>query len=72
MSNRRSIILFGKGVMLPMRQSPKFSIWSSLPVLVGSGDIREAASMERMVAVSEEPAQERNIKGNIRKQLPRS
>ncbi|CAM3637882.1 hypothetical protein PVOR_10024 [Paenibacillus vortex V453] len=55
-----------------MRQSPKFSIWSSLPVLVGSGDIREAASMERMVAVSEEPAQERNIKGNIRKQLPRS
>lgn len=55
-----------------MRQPPKFSIWSSLPTMVGSGDIREAASTERMVTTSEDPVQLISIKGNMRKQLPRS
>ncbi|PJN53311.1 hypothetical protein PAEVO_00280 [Paenibacillus sp. GM2FR] len=54
-----------------MRQPPKFSIWSSLPTMV-SGDIREAASTERMVTASEDPVQLISIKGNMRKQLPRS
>jgi len=55
-----------------MRQSPKSSLWNSLPVMVGSGDIKETASIERMVSVSEDTAQFVLIKGNTRKQLPRS
>ncbi len=55
-----------------MRQSPKFSIWSSLPATVGTGGVREAASTERMVSAPEESAHLISIKGNMRKQLPRS
>lgn len=55
-----------------MRQSPKSLLWSSLPVMVGSGDLKETASIERMVSVPEDSAQFVCIKGNTRKQLPRS
>lgn len=55
-----------------MRQSPKSSLWSQLPVMVGSGDIKETASIERMVCFSEDSVQFVPIKGTTRKQLPRS